>query len=187
MTLAIVVSSSGAASAAARKPATVSAVAGSTSMPPTTWASSCSRNWKRVTTPKLPPPPRIAQNRSGCVSASTRQHLAVGGDDVGGEQVVDRQAVLARQVADAAAQREAAEADRPGVAEADREAVLRGRGGELAGGQPGLGPRGAAVDVDVDARHVAQVDDDAAVGRAVRRRRCARRCARRAASPVSRA
>ncbi len=36
MTFAIVVSSSGAASAAATKPATVSAVAGRTSMPPST-------------------------------------------------------------------------------------------------------------------------------------------------------
>ena len=66
ITLAIVESSSGAASAAAMKPAIVSAVAGRTSMPPTIVPTSWSRYWKRVTTPKLPPPPRIAQNRSGC-------------------------------------------------------------------------------------------------------------------------
>ena len=71
MTLAIVESSSGAASAAATNPAIVSAVAGRISSPPTIPGSSCSRNWNRVTTPKLPPPPRIAQKRSGSCSSST--------------------------------------------------------------------------------------------------------------------
>ena len=86
MTLAMVESSSGAASAAATKPAMVSAVAGRTSMPPVNGSSGCSRNLKRVTTPKLPPPPRIAQNRSGCVVRVDLEQLAVGGDDLGGEQ-----------------------------------------------------------------------------------------------------
>src|SRR5262249_16101514 len=47
----------------------------SISIPPTTAGTSCSLNRNRVTTPKLPPPPRIAQKRSGCVSASTRRSL----------------------------------------------------------------------------------------------------------------
>ena len=34
--------------------------------------TSCSRNRNEVTTPKLPPPPRSAQNRSGCSSALAR-------------------------------------------------------------------------------------------------------------------
>lgn len=72
ITMAIVVSSSGAASAAAANPATTSGVAGSSSMPPTNSRTSWSRNRNRVTTPKLPPPPRMAQNRSGWLSASTR-------------------------------------------------------------------------------------------------------------------
>jgi hypothetical protein len=46
--------------------AMISAVAGSINMPPTIMSSSCSLNWNRVATPKLPPPPRIAQKRSGC-------------------------------------------------------------------------------------------------------------------------
>ena len=71
MTFAIVDSSSGAASASAMNPAIVSGVAGRNSMPPTTVPISCMRNRKRVATPKLPPPPRIAQNRSGSFSAST--------------------------------------------------------------------------------------------------------------------
>ena len=53
------------------KEAIVSEVAGSTNMPPITVSTGCSRYRNRVATPKLPPPPRIAQNRSGCESPST--------------------------------------------------------------------------------------------------------------------
>src|SRR5215204_3804290 len=73
ITLAIVESSSGAVSAAATNELMTSGVAGSIIMPPTIVSTSCSRYWKRVATPKFPPPPRIAQKRSGCVSASTRR------------------------------------------------------------------------------------------------------------------
>jgi hypothetical protein len=66
--------------------------------------------------------------------------LAVRGHDVGREQVVDREPVLAHEVADAAAEGEAADADRSGVAEADAEPVLRGRDGDLAGRGARLGP-----------------------------------------------
>ena len=71
ITFPIAESSSGAASASATNPSIVSGVAGNMSIPPTTVSSSCRRNRNRVATPKLPPPPRIAQNRSGCVSSST--------------------------------------------------------------------------------------------------------------------
>ena len=138
-------------------------------MPPTIPGSSCSRNWNRVATPKLPPPPRIAQNRSGCVLRVDAQHLAVRGDDLGREQVVDRQAVLADQVADAAAERDARRCPtEPGVAEADREAVLGGRGRDLGRGEARLRPRRSAPSTSMSsAGQVAQVEDDPAVGRAV--------------------
>ena len=87
---------SGASSAASMNPAMVSVVAGRNSMPPTTPGSSCRRNRKRVATPKLPPPPRIAQKRSGSVSAPTWVDLAVRRDEVSREQVVDREAELSR-------------------------------------------------------------------------------------------
>ena len=73
ITLAIAVICSGASSAASTNETIVSGVAGSITMPPTTAPSSCSLKPSRVTTPKLPPPPRIAQNRSGCEPASTRR------------------------------------------------------------------------------------------------------------------
>ena len=64
MTLAIVVSSSGAASASATNAAITSGVAGRNSIPPTIVPTSWRRNFRRVATPKFPPPPRIAQKRS---------------------------------------------------------------------------------------------------------------------------
>ena len=73
MTFAMVESSSGAASESSMKRRTVSAVAGSMNIPPKHSPSGAALNWKRVTTPKLPPPPRIAQKRSGSVRASTRR------------------------------------------------------------------------------------------------------------------
>ena len=63
-----------------------------------------------MTTPKLPPPPRSAQNRSGCSLGAGGDEAAVGQHHVGFEQVVDRQAALAREVAEPAAEREPADA-----------------------------------------------------------------------------
>ena len=60
------------------------------------------------------------------------QQLAVGGDEVGGQQVVDGQAVLADQVADAAAEGDPADADRAGVAEPGRKPIAR-RGAAVGG------------------------------------------------------
>ena len=47
---------------------------------------------KQVTTPKLPPPPRSAQNRSGFSVCAGAQPAAVGRDQLCGEQVVAGQA-----------------------------------------------------------------------------------------------
>ena len=54
------------------------------------------------------------------------QDPAVGGHDLGRDQVVDRQAVLAGEEADAAAGGQAADADAGRVTERDREAMLGG-------------------------------------------------------------
>ena len=66
MTLAIVESSSGAASASAMNDAIdLGASPAASACRRRPCRAACRRNWNRVTTPKLPPPPRIAQNRSG--------------------------------------------------------------------------------------------------------------------------
>ena len=111
MTLAMVDSSSGAALGGldeARRPSRRwPAGRGSRpQIPGTSWSA----NRKRVATPKLPPPPRMAQNRSGSVCCIHLADLAVSGHDLGGEERVDGQTELADEVADAAAQGEPARA-----------------------------------------------------------------------------
>jgi hypothetical protein len=95
------------------------------------------------------------------------EDAAVGGDQFGGQQAVDGEAVLADQVADAAAQGEAADADRGGVAEPGRQPVGAHLGGVGPGGQAGLGPGGAPLGVEVEGGHGGQVQHDPAVGGAV--------------------
>src|SRR5205823_13496300 len=92
---------------------------------------------------------------------------AVGGDELGGEQVVDREPVLAYEVADAAAERQAPDPDRAGVAEPDRE-LTRLRGGrQLAGGQAGLRPCDLFVGIDLERLEARQVEHDPALAGAV--------------------
>ena len=100
--------------------------------------------------------------------------VGVGDDDIAGgrhhfgrQQRVDGEAVFAHHVADAAAQRQAADADAGGIAEADDEAVLFDGGADRAGGVAGAGPDRRGAGVDVDAIEVAQVDDQPALGAAV--------------------
>ena len=125
MTLAIVESSSGAASAAAMKPGDRlrASRAGSASRrrcPAARGAGTGTGSRRRSCRRRRGSP------RTGPARARRRRDAdrPVGGHDLGGEQAVDRQAVLADQVADAAADRDPADPDRAGVAEADREAVL---------------------------------------------------------------
>ena len=160
-------SSSGAASAAATRPAITSVLAGSSSIPPTTWSISWSRSRSLVATPKLPPPPRSAQKRSACVSSSTSRSSpsAVTTSAASRSSIVSpflrtRKPMPPPRVIP----------PRPtlaGVAEPGREAVFGGRRGVVAGRDPGLGPRRPAVGVDLDRVHPGEVEDDPALGRAV--------------------
>ena len=96
-------------------------------------------------------------------------------DDLGGEQVVDREAVRAREVSDPAAERQAADAGRRDDAARDREPVLVRRRVDLA-------PGGAAADAGRPrARDRPRPSSAARDRRRRRRRRCRgrRRCGRR--------
>ena len=121
------------------------------------------RNVNEVTTPKLPPPPRSAQNRSGCEFSLAVTKRAVGEHDVGGQQVVDREAEAPGQVADAAAEGQAGhaggreEAGRGGHAERDRRVV------DVAPGAAGVDPDGVLRGVDRGAAQQRQVDDQGVV------------------------
>jgi hypothetical protein len=88
------------------------------------------------------------------------EELAVGGHHLGGQQVVDREAVLSDQVADADTKGEPADPDRAGVAEPGPKAVRARRGRVVTGGQAGLGPRGAAFGIDGKRPQVPEVQHD---------------------------
>ena len=96
-----------------------------------------------------------------------RDDTAVGGHDLDRHERVDGQAVLAHEPADAATEGQPGDADAAGVAEWGRETVGAGRGRVLAGGQARLRPGETSLGVDVQALHGAEVEDDAAVARAV--------------------
>ena len=91
------------------------------------------------------------------------QELAVCGHDVSGQQGVDREAVLAGEISDAAAQRDPADSDRAGIAEPDSQAMRPRSGCEFACGQTGLGPGRSPLGINVQRTHIAQVEHDASV------------------------
>ena len=87
-------------------------------------------------------------------------------DDLGLEHVVDREPVPAAQIADPAAEREAADAGRADDAARRRHADRVGGRVNLPPGRPALDPNGAGVGVDLDAAHRPEVDHDAVVAAA---------------------
>src|SRR5690606_16379107 len=91
------------------------------------------------------------------------QPLAAGGHDVRGEEVVDGEAVLAHQPADAAAGREAGDAGVAHDAAGRRQAVRLRLVVDVAPERAALHPRRARGGIDVHAAHRREVDDDAAV------------------------
>ena len=133
--------------------------------PPTTWGPT-GWSWKvnRVTTPRLPPPPRSAQNRSGWRSRLAVRTCAVGADDLGLDQVVGRPAEPAGQVAEAAAEGEAGHADLGDEPERGGQAV--GLGGPVDVGQPAARPDVGqpGLGVDGELAQAGQVDGQAALG-----------------------
>src|SRR5829696_3556145 len=166
MTLAMADSFSGAASAAAMNSATTSALAGSRSMPPTIPSRGCSRNWKRVATPKLPPPPRMAQNRSGwcwssiwriwpsAVTSSAASRLSMVRPCLRTRNPIPPPRVSPPIPTDPVSPNPVASPSAPTL-------------GVGAGGEAGLGPGGAALAVDLQGGHGRQVEDDPAVAGAV--------------------
>ncbi len=94
-------------------------------------------------------------------------HTTVGGHDVGGQQVVDREAVLPDEEPDPTAERDPADPHRAGVAEPRGEPMGSGGRGVLRRGETGADPRGAFLDVDVERSQIRQIELNAAIGAAV--------------------
>ena len=103
----------------------------------------------------------------GVLGLAGDQLAPVGGHDLDRDERIDREAVLADEPADAAAEGQPGDADRAGVAERRGQAMGGGRLGELDRGQAGLCPGNPRIGVDVQAAHVGEVEDDAAVDGAV--------------------
>ena len=98
------------------------------------------------------------------VLLGARVHLrAVGEHDVGADQAVDRQAVAPRQVAEAPAEREPADARGRDDPRRRRAAVLGGRAVDLAPGAAAADADGLGRRVHQDVAQAREVDDDAVV------------------------
>jgi hypothetical protein len=89
----------------------------------------------------------------------------VGGHDIGADKVVEREAVLAHQVADAAAEREAGDAGRRHQAAGGGQAELLRLGVDVLPQAAALDDDALGVGVDADAVHRAEVDEHAALDR----------------------
>src|SRR5215204_522354 len=79
--------------------------------------------------------------------------------------MVDREPVLAREPADATAERQATQADRCHVAGRQRDSVLAGLRTEFGRASAGLSPYAAVRGVEAQTLHLAEVEDHAPVDR----------------------
>ena len=113
----------------------------------------------------------------GVLVAAGATDLAVGGDDLDLEQVVDRPAEPACQIAEPAAQREARHADVGDEAQRRGQPVQLGLAVHLAQRAAGLDRRRPRLGVDQDPAQPGHVDRQPRVGQ----RRCRRCCGRRRA------
>ncbi len=86
------------------------------------------------------------------------QQLPVRGDDLCGQHIIDREAVLAHQVAHPAAQGDTPYPDRADIAETGCEAVGSHSSGVLARSQPRIGPGCAPFGVDLEVLHLREVE-----------------------------
>ena len=98
-------------------------------------------------------------------AVARREESPVGGDHVERAKGVQGQAQAAREIADAAPQRETADAGGRDDAARGREAERTRRGVEVPPGGTPLGPGGASAGVHPDPAHARKVHDDPAVGR----------------------
>ena len=102
----------------------------------------------------------------GVLALAGRDKTAIGQDDVRLEQVVDRQAVLAREVARAPAEGEARDAGGRDDAKGHGQAERVGGVIDVARRAAGIDPNGAARRIDAHALHQRQVDHQTVVAAA---------------------
>ncbi len=113
--------------------------------------------------PKLPPPPRRAQNRSGCSSALARSTSPSAVTSSKDNDVVAGEAVFSCEPADTAAQRQACDAGLRDHARRHRQSEDVRLAIEFAQQHARLDTGAACLGIDVNPLHAGQVDDHAAV------------------------
>ena len=111
--------------------------------------------------PKLPPPPRSAQNSSE--PSGDLDHLAAGQDELQGDEVVAGEAVLTGEPADAAAQRQAGHAGLGHDPGRHDQAVRRGGRVDVAEQAAAARVHQLAFGIHGDVAQSAEVDGQAAV------------------------
>jgi hypothetical protein len=121
------------------------------------------RQLERRDDPEVPAAAAEAPEELGVLRLGGPDDPPVGRDHVGREQVVARKAVLAHQPADPAAEREPADAGGRDEAPRGREPVRLGLVVDVGPGRPTADVRAACRDVDPDAAHLREVDDDPVV------------------------
>ena len=130
--------------------------------PPRTVGRRCTASSNDVTTPKFPPPPRRAQNRSGVILGRDPHHLGVGIDYLGRDEVVAGEARL-HQVTDPAAECEPSKPGGRNQSASRRQAEKLGLAVELLPGGTALRPRAAHAGVNVYCPHLGQVEHQTVV------------------------
>ena len=113
--------------------------------------------------PKLPPPPRSAQNRSSFSSADTCKTVAAGGHHLHRDHVVAGPAVATREVAEPAADGEAGDAGGRNEPEHGCQPMQLGLAVDVGQRAAGLRARRAAHRVDPNASQQRHVDHEAAL------------------------
>ena len=134
--------------------------------PAYTMLTGCAWNRKLVTTPKLPPPPRSAQNRSGCCVSLAVTTLPSASTTSASSRLSIVRPCLRVEVPGAAAERESGDAGGRDDAEGNRQAEgVRGVI-DVARRAAGIDAHGAVRGIHAHALHHRQVDDQAVVAAA---------------------
>ncbi len=163
-------SSSGAPVAIARRPRSMTSGARSSGWNIariTSSLNSCSANSNSVTTPKLPPPPRSAQNRSGRSLSEVRRMRPSAVTTSADDEAVDRQPEAPHQPPDAAAEREPAGAGVRHDARREHQPMLLRGAVDVAEQGATADRRAAGAWVDGDVVQGPQVDHDSVIAGAV--------------------
>lgn len=123
----------------------------------------CALNRNDVTTPKLPPPPPHGPEEVRVLLGGRADETSVGQHHFHRKQIVDREAALTRQMTEAAAEREAANAGRRDNARGDGQAERVRRVVHVAPQRAAARPHRPPLRVHADVPHRRQINHQTVV------------------------